>query len=89
VALRVLAGPRPGKPTNTTSVADRGAPLDLRNLMLRPFAGSCNAHTMDDLERQLSTRRLSIMVCVGDLTLKGAQHDIATDWRGAYKKRLF
>jgi hypothetical protein len=74
---------------NTTSVADRGAPLDLRNLMLQPLAGSRNAHTKDDLERQLSTRRLLIMVCVGDLTLKGAQHEIATDWRAAYKKRLF
>jgi len=35
----------------------------------------------DDLERGLS-----IMVCAGDLTLKGAQHEIATDWRAAYKK---
>jgi hypothetical protein len=34
-----------------------------------------------DLERQLS-----IMVCAGDLTLKDAQHEIATDWRAAYKK---
>jgi len=66
-------------------VADLGDPLDLRNLMLQPLAGSCNAHAKDDLERQLSTRR----VCVGDLTLKGAQHEIATDWRAAYKKRLF
>jgi len=58
-----------------------GAPLDLRNLMLRPGAGACNAHMKDELER-----RLSIMVCAGDLTLKGAQHEIATDWRAAYKK---
>jgi len=35
----------------------------------------------DDLERQLST-----MVCAGDLTLKGAQHEVATDWRAGYKK---
>jgi len=26
------------------------------------------------------------MVCAGDLTLKGAQHEIATDWRAGYKK---
>jgi hypothetical protein len=58
-----------------------GAPLDLRNLMLQPWAGACNAHMKDDLERQPS-----IMVCAGDLTLKGAQHEIATDWRAAYKK---
>ena len=35
----------------------------------------------DDLERQLST-----MVCAGDLTLKGAQHEIATDWRAGLQK---
>jgi hypothetical protein len=58
-----------------------GAPLDLRNLMLQPWAGACNAHMKDALERQLS-----IMVCAGDLTLKGAQHEIATDWHAAYKK---
>ena len=53
-----------------------GAPLDLRNVRLQPRAGACHAHMKDDLER-----RLSIMVCAGDLTLKGAQHEIATDWR--------
>ena len=58
-----------------------GAPLDLRNVRLQPRAGACHAHMKDDLER-----RLSIMVCAGDLTLKGAQHEIATDWRAAYKK---
>jgi hypothetical protein len=57
-----------------------GAPLDLRNLMLQAWGGACNAHMKDALERQLS-----IMVCAGDLTLKGAQHEIATDWRAAYK----
>jgi 5-methylcytosine-specific restriction endonuclease McrA len=58
-----------------------GAALDLRNLMLQPRAGACNAHHKDALER-----RLRIMVCAGDLTLNGAQHEIATDWRAAYKK---
>jgi hypothetical protein len=57
------------------------AALDLRNLQLQPWSGPCNAHMKDNLERQLS-----IMVCVGDLTLNGAQHEIATDWRAAYKK---
>jgi hypothetical protein len=57
------------------------APLDLRNLMLQPWASACNALMRDDLERQLS-----IMVCAGDFTLKGAQHEIATDWRAAYKE---
>jgi hypothetical protein len=55
-----------------------GASLDLRNLMLQPWAGACYAHMKDDLER-----RLSIMVCAGDLTLKGAQHEITTDWRAS------
>ena len=58
-----------------------GAPLDLRNLRLQPWAGACNAHMKDDLERQLA-----IMVRAGDVTLNGAQHEIATDWRAAYKK---
>jgi len=49
--------------------------------MLQPWTGTCNAHMKDDLERQLS-----IMVCAGDLTLEGAQHEIATDWRAGYKK---
>jgi hypothetical protein len=44
-----------------------GAPLDLRNLMLQPWAGACNAHMKDDLERQLS-----IMVCGGDVTLSSS-----------------
>jgi hypothetical protein len=45
-----------------------GSPLDLRNLRLQPWAGACNAHMKDDLERQLA-----IMVCAGDVTLNGAQ----------------
>ena len=49
--------------------------------MLQPRAGACNARHKDALER-----RLRIMVCAGDLTLNGAQHEIATDWRAAYKK---
>jgi hypothetical protein len=58
-----------------------GATLDLRDLMLQPRTGACNAHHKDALER-----RLRIMLCAGDLTLNGAQHEIATDWRAAYKK---
>jgi hypothetical protein len=58
-----------------------GAPLDRRNFALQPRAGACNAHQKAALERLLS-----IMVCAGDLTLNGAQHEIATDWRAAYKK---
>ena len=40
-----------------------------------------NAHIKDDLENKLHE-----MVCTGQLDLKTAQHDIATDWIGTYKK---
>jgi hypothetical protein len=63
-------------------VADLGgAPLDLRDLMFESLAGARNAHVKDDLECQLS-----IIVAVATSPLKGAQHEIATDWRAAYKK---
>jgi hypothetical protein len=58
-----------------------GAVLDRRNLQLQRWSGVCNARMKDELERQLS-----IMVCAGDATLTGAQHEIGTDWRTAYKK---
>jgi hypothetical protein len=58
-----------------------GAPLDRRNLALQRRRGSCNAKQKDEL-----VRRLSIMVCAGDVTLTRAQHEIATDWRAAYQK---
>jgi hypothetical protein len=51
-----------------------GAPLDIRNFQLQPWVGACNARQKDAL------RKLSIMVCAGDVTLNGAQHEIATDW---------
>jgi hypothetical protein len=58
-----------------------GAPLDRRNLALQPRRGQCNAKQKDEVARRLST-----MVCAGDVTLTGAQHEIAMDWRAAYKK---
>jgi hypothetical protein len=42
-----------------------------------------NAHVKDALEDHL--RRL---VCQGELDLESAQHEIAEDWIGAYKKRF-
>ena len=56
-----------------------GAPLHGRNFALQPRAGACNAHQKATLERQLSTWS-------APATLNGAQHEIATDWRAAYKK---
>ena len=58
-----------------------GAALDRRNLQLQRWSGACNAHMKDELERQLSVR-----VCAGDATLTGAQREIGTDWRAAYKR---
>ncbi len=40
-----------------------------------------NAHVKDELENELHR-----LVCSGELDLKTAQHDIATDWIQAYKK---
>ena len=40
-----------------------------------------NAHVKDKLEH-----RLHELVCQGKLDLPTAQHDIAADWIGAYKK---
>jgi hypothetical protein len=76
LAADIRVSPRDYELDHIVPLGLGGAPLDLRNLMLQPRAGACNAHMKDDLER-----RLSIMVCAGDLTLKGAQHETATDWR--------
>jgi hypothetical protein len=40
-----------------------------------------NAHVKDHLENELHR-----LVCAGELELKTAQHDIATDWIAAYRK---
>lgn len=71
---------RPDRDTGTKAACS-WTRTNRRNLRLQPWAGACNAHMKDDLERQLST-----MVCAKDLTLNGAQHEIATDWCAAYKK---
>jgi len=60
-----------------------GAPLDVRNLQLQPRTGACNARQKNELERAL--RRL---VCTGELSLADAQHEITTDWKASYSKRI-
>lgn len=59
-----------------------GGTEDIRNLWPEPYGARVwNAHVKDALEE-----RLHEMVCSGQLDLHTAQHDIATDWIGAYKK---
>ncbi len=55
---------------------------ELENLWPEPYHATVwNATTKDALET-----RLHGMVCSGQVDLATAQHDLATDWVGAYKK---
>jgi hypothetical protein len=45
------------------------------------YTGPWNAHIKDKLGNKLYDD-----VCAGQLDLKTAQHDIATDWIAVYKK---
>ncbi len=59
-----------------------GGANDIRNLWPEPyFTTVWNARVKDALED-----RLHEMVCQGDLDLATAQHDLSTDWIGAYKR---
>ena len=59
-----------------------GGTEDIRNLWPEPYRDRVwNARVKDALEQ-----RLHEMVCSGELDLRTAQHDIATDWIAAYKK---
>jgi hypothetical protein len=58
-----------------------GAPADLRNLVLQPWAGACNAHMKDDLEVELLKA-----VCMGSVELDDARRQIAHDWKAAYRE---
>ena len=60
---------------------DLGGAPTLRNLWPQPYGPHWNAHVKDRLEQ-----RLHQLVCDGKVDLPTAQHDIATDWIGAYKK---
>jgi hypothetical protein len=60
---------------------DLGGAESLRNLWPQSYSVVWNAHVKDRLEQ-----RLHQLVCAGRLDLRTAQHDIATDWIGAYKK---
>jgi hypothetical protein len=60
---------------------DLGGADTIRNLWPQPWSAVWNAPVKDSLER-----RPHQLVCAGKLDLRTAQHDIATDWIGAYKK---
>jgi hypothetical protein len=60
---------------------DLGGAQSIRNLWPQPYSARWNAHVKDDLEQ-----RLHQLVCDGKVDLATAQHDIAVDWIGAYKK---
>jgi hypothetical protein len=58
-----------------------GHPSDPNNLWPEPWTGDYNAHIKDRLENVLHD-----MVCSGEISLAQAQHEIASDWVGAYNK---
>ena len=60
---------------------DLGGAQSIRNLWPQPYSARWNAHVKDQLEQ-----RLHQLVCEGRVDLTTAQHDIAVDWIGAYKK---
>jgi hypothetical protein len=62
---------------------DLGGTESIRNLWPQPYSARWNAKTKDQLEQ-----RLHELVCSGKLDLATAQHDIAVDWIGAYKKYM-
>jgi hypothetical protein len=60
---------------------DLGGTESIRNLWPEPYSAVWNARVKDQLEEKLHE-----LVCSGKLDLATAQHDIAVDWIGAYKK---
>jgi hypothetical protein len=62
---------------------DLGGTTSIRNLWPQPYSVRWNAQVKDKLEQ-----RLHQLVCSGKLDLATAQHDIAVDWIGAYRKYI-
>jgi hypothetical protein len=62
---------------------DLGGTESVRNMWPQPYSTKWNAKVKDRLEQ-----RLHQLVCDGKLDLATAQHDIASDWIGAYRKYL-
>ncbi len=57
-----------------------GGSNSIRNLFPQSYKGTWNARVKDGLEN-----RLHMLVCKNKLSLAEAQHEIASDWIGAYK----
>jgi hypothetical protein len=60
-----------------------GGSNSLKNLWPESYQGDWNAHVKDKLENKLHA-----LVCAGQIDLKTAQHEIATNWIAAYQKYL-
>lgn len=60
-----------------------GGSNSIKNLWPQPLSGEWSYHRKNRLEH-----RLHKMVCTGDLDLKTAQREIATNWVSAYKKYI-
>ena len=60
-----------------------GGSNSIKNLWPEPYTGDLNAHIKDKLENKLHS-----LVCSGDVDLKTAQQEIATDWVAAYIKYI-
>jgi hypothetical protein len=60
---------------------DLGGVDSVRNLWPQPYSVRWNAKVKDRLEQ-----RLHDLVCTGQIDLPTAQHELARDWIGAYKK---
>jgi hypothetical protein len=77
-----IASPKPGQyEVDYLITPDLGGTESIRNLWPEPYSARWNARVKDRLEQ-----RLHELVCSGKIDLPTAQHDIATDWIGAYKK---
>jgi hypothetical protein len=77
-----IRSPRPNQfEVDYLITPDLGGTESIRNLWPQPYSARWNARTKDELEQ-----RLHQLVCSGKLDLATAQHDIAVDWIGAYKK---
>lgn len=60
-----------------------GGSHSIKNLWPESYRGEKNAHVKDRLENKLHR-----LVCSGELDLKTAQQEIATDWLAAYRKYI-
>lgn len=77
-----ITSPRPNQfEVDYLITPDLGGTESIRNLWPQPYSARWNARVKDQLEQ-----RLHQLVCSGKLDLATAQHDIAVDWIGAYKK---